>query len=174
MSALTTEDGTGKSTADSYIASDDASDYLKAIYGPEEAFANAVDSDAKDAILRRACQYIESVYGPKFSGSKLTKAQALAWPRLGATDGAFDIDSDEIPVQLGRAQAEVARRLYVGTEMRPDLERGGAVVSETIDVISIQYSDNAPAQTRFQQVEDLLGLLCVNGGSSLMVSVARS
>lgn len=187
--SLTIEDGSGKSNADSYISSADASSYLASLYGADEAFAVLADSDAKDAILRRACVYIETVYGPRFSGYQLTKAQALSWPRFGAAlingffnpspgygpmgAGGFYLASDEIPVQLGRAQAELARRINAGTDPRPDLERGGGVQSETVDVISVTYAPGASSQTRYQQIEDLLAPLLANP-SSMNVGVSRA
>lgn len=185
--ALVVESGTAAATSDSYIASDDASDYLASIYGADEAFAVMAESEAKDAILRRACAYIDQVYGERFTGYRVKASQALAWPRIGATRGrgtasapnsyysdpSWYVSANEIPVALGRAQAELARRIKAGTDPRPDLERGGQIVSETVDVISVTYSDHAASGTRFQQVEDLLAPYLENGGSRMMVGVSR-
>ena len=50
----------------------------------------------------------------------------------------------------------VAIRLLNGINMSPDLERGGKVIREKIDVIDISYSEGAPATTRFLEIDNLL------------------
>lgn len=107
--AITVEDGSGVSSAEAWadLAAHDA--WALKFHGAASDKADAV----KEAAIRRAVAYLDTL---PWKGSKSGgRAQALSWPRDGATDAAGSaIEDDEIPVELIRAQhmltwAEIAK-----------------------------------------------------------------
>src|SRR5687767_15226190 len=106
--AIIVEDGTGLSTAESYITVAYAD-----TYHTDRGQTTWTGTDAaKEAALRRALAYLDGRYGPRFNGlRKLGRDQALMWPRVGASDSeGWLIDDTVIPAELKRAQAEAALR----------------------------------------------------------------
>lgn len=124
------------------------------------------ENAAKEAALVRAGRYLN---GLRWIGDKVDRVhQAMCWPRyivpLPGSSGGIYLGyayancwpSNEIPEAVKQAQCEAALRYLAGTEMLPDLERGGQVVMERVDIITTQYASGAPAGTRFLAVEALL------------------
>lgn len=105
--ALEVEDGTGKSNAESYESVSNADTYHAARGRADWAgLAEAV----KEQALRRATDYIDMRFGPRFRGDRLSAEQALQWPRLSAYDnsGLSYSGTRVIPPQLTRACSEYA------------------------------------------------------------------
>lgn len=166
--ALTVETGSIVSGADSYISIEDADTYLVAAGNTDWEDADATD---KEVALRKACRYVDSYYRVRWKGRKIERTQPLCWPRTGVYDeDGFAIEEYTIPEELRRAQCEAALRLFQGIDLLPDLERGGRVVTEKLDVISTTYADSAPVNTSFQEIDMLLtGLLTSVPGSGLAI-----
>jgi hypothetical protein len=95
----------------------------------------------------------------------------MCWPRFGVpvadVEGAQALfpgglgyglfwGTNEIPEPVKFAQCEAALRYLTGVDMLPDLERGGRVLEQRVDVISTRYSESAPAETRFLAIEAML------------------
>lgn len=75
--ALIVEDGTGLSNAESF-----ASVAFANTYHTNRGNALWTGTDAvKEAALRKATDYIQAKYYPRWGGSRMTDAQALDWPR---------------------------------------------------------------------------------------------
>ncbi|MFU2207222.1 DnaT-like ssDNA-binding protein [Solidesulfovibrio sp. C21] len=126
---------------------------------------------AKEAALVRAMGYL---WGLSWLGAPVKYNQPLCWPRVGVPinqgctrsyyqDGFLMGQtytgywpSNEIPDAILQAQCEAALRYLAGTDMLPDLARGGQIVMKRVDIITTQYASGAPAGTRFQAVEALL------------------
>lgn len=108
--ALVVEDGTAKSTANSYasVASGDS-------YHAGHLYATAwtQEPDArKEKALIWATRLLDEWF--EWEGRKASENQAVQWPRHGARDrGGYVIDSDAIPVALRDATCELARLLLV-------------------------------------------------------------
>lgn len=131
------------------------------------------EATVKEAALVRAGRYLN---GLRWQGDKVDEVrQAMCWPRYnvpmqnasgmacagyGYAYGAGGYyaywPSNEIPEAVKQAQCEAALRYLTGTDMLPDLARGGQIVMKRVDVITTQYASNAPAGTRFLAVEALL------------------
>lgn len=163
--ALTVEDGTGKADAESYAAITDANTYHAAL--GQAAWA-ALSDAAKEQALRRATTFIDWRF--RFYGEKRTAEQALAWPRVGATDYGWLVDDATVPAKLKRAVAEAAL-LSVTEELTPNGAPEGAVLSESVDVLSVSYAPGQSGAVRFKSVEALLAGLVQ---SSNVVRVLRS
>lgn len=112
-------------------------------------------ADAKEAALTRASAYIDSRgrYQPKcgpsrslFSGVKTGgRAQALAWPRTGATDADGNaIAPDEIPSEVEQAVYEAAlRELIAPGSLLPDYVASRVVKRQKVDVIEREFAVSA-------------------------------
>lgn len=71
-------------------------------------------SDSKDQALLMATRRLEQ---ESWEGGKSDTDQALAWPRYGTVDrDGFYQDSDAIPTEIVRAQAELALALLANTD----------------------------------------------------------
>jgi hypothetical protein len=140
----------GGANSDSYGTIAEADTY-------HAAFGNAdwadLDDSVKEPALRRATQFIDSSYA--FIGSVVTSTQALQWPRTGVVVDGFSVDSATIPTAIKRAQFETALRA-VTEDLTADIEPGN-VTEETVDVITVKYSEYSNnGQKRFPAIDKLL------------------
>ena len=132
---LVKETGTGSATSNSYATAAELDQYaldrnvtLTATYGDQTQ------------LLFQAMDYIEFY---EFIGIKNSDTQALQWPRAGAVVDGYEIDSDEIPVDLVEGQMALAIAIDQGFSPMANIDRTQKKVK--VDVIEIEYSDNAAA-----------------------------
>jgi hypothetical protein len=120
---------------------------------------NAATTANKEASLRQATQYIDSRFRDRFVGYIRSQSQALEWPRSNAYDRSGRLLTGT-PDAVKAATTELAKeRILAGTSLVPSEARGGAVKREKVDVIEVEYMDNAPAGTTYRFVSDLLSLV---------------
>lgn len=149
---LIVEDGTGKQDAESYASVAFADAYHLARANSSWA---ELDNTAKEANLRKATDYIEAVYAGEWQGMRRTGVQALEWPRSGVPDLADGLIAiDVIPRRLLQASCELALKASTTVLLK---DEGQRAVEKTVGPLTIKYADDAPAATRFQMVENLLG-----------------
>lgn len=119
--ALVKEDGTGLPTANAYADASFADTY-HASRGHSAWTDASITTADKDAALVRASDHIDRVYGRRFRGRKLTKDQAMEWPRTDAfDDDGFALNgTDAVPRQLQKATAEYALRALLVGVLTPD------------------------------------------------------
>jgi hypothetical protein len=137
------------------------------------------------AALVRAGDYLN---GLQWRGRKTAQANPMCWPRcddqiyavtgfenittsIGVVDkDGFIISTSTVPAQVVSAQCEAAWALLTGVDLQPNLERGGGIKREKIDVIETEYFSGASPLTRITAIEQLLsGLL----RSSISVEMVR-
>lgn len=141
--ALVVEDGTGLTTADSYISLVDADAYLRD-YGPDGLSWFTEPAARREKFLRRAAGEMDDQH--TYRGRKLTSTQALEWPRTGGRDDRGDlIDSASVPDGVRNAQAlraaDIARRVEEGAdELVEDLDQ--SVTSRTFTFGPISETSN--------------------------------
>ena len=146
--ALVVETGSGSSTADSYASLAQFSAYcLNRGYRVED-----YDDYQREQALRLATDYIDT--HRRFKGSPSTTAQALEWPRSGATDWAGNTVTG-IPARLVRACCELAFHA-LSESLYQNLDRGGAIASESVGPISVTYREDAPTQKCWEQAQRFL------------------
>lgn len=139
---LVEEDGTGITDANTYCDQDFADEY-HTLYGNSDW--TGTDED-KETALVVACQTLDLLYYDKFKSSKyeaasLGQRQNLAWPRYQFYDQQGILRSQgEIPVELKRAQCELAVRYLNGEDMMPEPNVNNAVGAQMIKVGDIQTS----------------------------------
>ena len=140
--ALIVEDGSGLSTAESYISVADIATYLTSYKSATElAVWTALTTAEQEAAARVATQYLDSSYRGSWKGSRANEDQALAWPRYSVEDAdGWILASDELPARLEQATAEAAFRHANGDTLLADEASGENVRSESASIGSISES----------------------------------
>lgn len=155
---LIVEDGSGKSDANSYVDLAYVDNYFAV--RNNTAWAGYSIGERKSALIKGAAYIDQS----DFIGIKITADQAMQWPRHDARVDGFILDSDAIPKSLNDAQCEAALRAAAG-EIMPDIEPG-SVIEETVDVISVKYSDYSNnGVTKYPAIYRLLRKLVRSSGN---------
>ena len=144
--ALTPEDGSGLTDADSYDTLANVDAYL-ALYG---AGAGATWSALADAVkenhIRTATRYLDAQFGPaspgrRFKGVRTYQVQALAWPRARVKDAdGYVVDSsgsDSIPQALKNTMAVLAEK-SASEDLMPDQANPGSLSSKRVKVGSLE------------------------------------
>jgi len=160
--SFTVETGSGSSTANSYVSLAQAASYV-ADFGGSTAWAAASNS-VKESALIKASQFVDAKYHALWSGRRLTREQALDWPRYEAKLDVHFIPSDEIPVQLRNAVCELAIKVLDDTNLLVDeTASGGSVTEESIKVgpisISEKYAGSKTAQKQYTLAHKMLRML---------------
>jgi hypothetical protein len=186
MTLITTP---GDPAADSYVAVTDADAYFAA---RGETAWTGVDS-VKEVALRRGTSYLDNQYRGRWVGINSYQTQRLSWPRVdglrgyyrGYTQQLLDLNGwpipiDQVPQQIKDATCELALLYVKGGVLEPQLIRGNAIKSTSVqvDVIKkdIVYMDGAPVVDRYLVIEGLLrGLVTSTPGAvSGSVPLVRS
>lgn len=164
--ALVTEDGTGLSTAESYISVSDAETRLGNL--GDTTFAASTTAE-KEQALRKATNYMEQRYRMRWRGTKLLRAQALSWPRYGACVDGYDLDSDEVPADVANACADLALISLTET-LNPNLTQ--TVIREKVGPLETEYAPGSNARTHWSAVEQSLAPYLT--GAGVNVRLARA
>jgi len=167
--ALEVEDGTGKSTAESYISVADASNY-HTVRGNTAWAALATDA-LREAALRKATDFMRQVYRSRWQGYKVNEDQALDWPRYDVEVEGYAIDSDIVPTEIKNACAELALRASAA-DLNPDLTQG--VAREKVGQIEVEYDKASPQFTRYRAIDALLSPYLKAGGGGCSMGLIRS
>lgn len=134
--ALTVEDGSLVSGADSYISLEDARTYCTA------RGLSLSDEDATAEIqLRRAFDYLE-MKRASYKGSKVDSAQLTQWPRTGVIIEGVEVDSATIPTELKNAQIQYAVAINSGLDLLPSSAGTPFVVREKVGALETEYSNS--------------------------------
>jgi hypothetical protein len=165
---LVVEDGTGLSTANSYVTHAFADAYF-ANGGGVTVWTSAT-SIQRDTALRQATLYLDMIYGLRFAGLRSVSTQLLEWPRSFAYDREGTA-IEGVPLRLKQAVCEVAKRwLTDSSQLTPDIEAGTNISSESTTVGAITtsktYTGSKDLSKRFPVVDRLLQLggLVTSGG----------
>ncbi|AEP08893.1 DnaT-like ssDNA-binding protein [Micavibrio aeruginosavorus] len=141
--AFVVEDGTGLPDANSYASVAEADAYHTDRGNAAWTGSNSV----KQAALVRATDYVEQAYAGRWKGCALTEEQALSFPR----------DEAVVPAKLKQAVIQLALEA-IATDLNPTQDR--AVKREKVDVIEVEYMDNARNGKTRPAIDGLLsGLL---------------
>ena len=179
--ALIVEDGSVVAGANAFVSVSDADSY-HALRGNSD-WTNA-DDDAKAAAIVKATFYLDRL---RWKGIKTGQANPLAWPRYGddvagwnlmvlpaspymgvIDEDGYDVGTATVPDKVKQACSELALRYVQGADPEPDLERGGQIVEQKVDVITTRYAPGAPVVPVYTIVQRLLrGLLRSSSGVTL-------
>ena len=167
--AIVVEDGTGKSTAESYISVADASTYHTA--RGNTAWAALTTDALREAALRKATDYMRQAYRSRWQGYRVNEDQALDWPRYDVEVEGYAVDSDIVPTEVKNACAELALKAS-SADLNPDLTQG--VLSEQVGSISVTYDKNSPQRTRYAAIDAMLAPYLKAGGGGCSMGLIRS
>jgi len=161
--SIIVEDGTGKSTAETYISVTDADAYFLA--RGVTAWA-ALLTAAKEAALRKAADFMTQAFTSRWQGLRAYPlTQALDWPRQGVVVDNVTVLITVVPSVIQRACAELALKASSGA-LSEDLTQG--VTSETVGAISVTYDKTSNRKTKYTAVEAMLAPYLKSGGGCSM------
>jgi len=167
--ALTIEDGTIVTGAESYVSAASATTYHS-----NRGNAAWTGTDAvKEAALRKAAQYLDGHYRNRFKGQPVyPTTQPMAWPRAGVrllngpqeyygvVPSFYDVEYSgylaitTIPQRLKDAQCELAL-IALSADLAPNIAAG--IKREKVDVLETEYFASAQAGTTvYSAVNNLL------------------
>jgi len=151
--SIIVETGVGTNiAANSYVTIAETDTYFESIGVTEWTEG---DDDAKEYAVLNACLYMELL---DWKGQKALSTDPLVWPRRGVVDDdGYPVYSDTIPIQVRRAQMELALRYLQGKAPMGDISSGDGYVSrETIGPITVEYRSGYSANAKFPTVDALL------------------
>lgn len=129
--ALTIEDGSGVSGADSYASITDLTTYASS-YG----FILPTTDAEKEALLRRAALQMNLM---KWKGQRVSATQSLAWPRWDVEVDCEILPSNAIPARIQYGQMALASEIYADDLAPPEVAQG-PMVRQKVDVIEVEYA----------------------------------
>lgn len=151
MAVIIVEDGSIVADANSYV-----SEVELTVYASDRGVTLAAPADQ---LIIKSMDYIESL---DYIGEKKTQTQPLQWPRTGAYIDGFLFPDDEIPDDLKAAQMALCVSIDSGVD--PMATVGRATKKEKVDVIEVEYMDNASAVPFITSVNSSLSKLLAGGG----------
>lgn len=168
---LIVEDGTGLSTAESYISVADATAYHAA--RGNAAWAALASDTVREQLLRKATEYMVGVYRARWAGYRYSITQALDWPRAyvpipdvtwGYRKNAATVPVDEVPTAVKNACAELALRASAA-DLQEDLEQG--VIREKVGPLEVEYDKASPQRKRYAMVDAMLSAYFKTAGDAV-------
>jgi len=150
--AIIVETGSGVPNANSYVTLSYCDTYFET-----KGYTTWVngDDDLKECAIINACDYMETLM---WKGQKALSTYVLSWPRRGVYDAdGYPIYSDTIPLQVQKAQCELALRFFQNKAPLADVSSGDSyIIKEVVGPIEISYSSSHPPNVQFPEVEALL------------------
>ncbi len=168
---LIVEDGTSKSTAESYISVADTDTYYS---DRGNTTWGVLTTTQKEQALRRATDYMSSQYRIRWSGRRTTPTQALDWPRkwvyLYDVSACVPLDHDIVPIEVQRACAELALRASAADLLQDQEQK---IVEETVGPITTKWDPISFQGTRYVFVDNMIGMYMLNNGSPIVARLVR-
>lgn len=164
--SLIVETGAGLSNAESYISVADASARQVAL--GNETWSTISNAEMEEA-LRRATAFMTQSYRQRWTGQRLTPAQALDWPRYDVCVDGFYVPSDSLPADIANACADLALKAAAG-ELNADLTRG--VTRRKVGPIEVEFDRYSPQSVRYPAIA--MALAPYLKGASANASLVRA
>lgn len=171
--ALTLEDGTGVSGADSYRSQANIEAYADA-HGISRTLWDAATTAQKDAWARDGALVLDSKWHRLFPGIQTKLDQGLLWPRFDALDKeGFLRPSDTVPVEIADAQSRLTLLASNGTDIKADVATATAIEElRAASGAGIKFA--APINVvQFREVGYILEKLVMGGGKWFKVPATR-
>tara|TARA_R110000824_G_scaffold181327_1_gene362098 strand:+ start:109 stop:594 length:486 start_codon:yes stop_codon:yes gene_type:complete len=160
--AIVVEDGTGTNPlANSYVTELELTTYatdrgITVTGTPAHLLLNSMDT-------------IET---RSYQGAKTLSTQPLQWPRTGVIANGISIGINEIPADLKTAQIVTALSIDAGVD--PMGVSNPAIKKKKVDVIEIEYQDNASSKSYDPKITAYLAPFLAFGGGMSNFSVTRA
>lgn len=168
---LIVEDGTGLSTAESYISVADASAYHSSI--GNAAWAALASDTLREQLLRKATIYLKGEYHGRWTGVRYTTSQALDWPRSlspikDSPVGAY-YATNLVPQDVKNACASLALRAATAPLVSDQTRTKSSV---TVGPISTTYQEGSSTKVRYVEIDQMLSPYLRSGSG--LVRMVRS
>jgi len=124
--SLIVETGAGLTNAESYISVADTDAYWADV---GNALWDALTETEKEQALRRATRFMAWIYRVKWAGRRTAQAQALDWPRYNVLVEDLPVPSNEVPLTVRQACAELAIRAAAGPLLE-DVDTGSSQIKK--------------------------------------------
>jgi hypothetical protein len=171
------EDGTGLSTAVSYVSIADADLYHAR--RANQTWGNLTVGQKKAALVK-ATQYLIDRYRKRWQGSRVKTTQALDWPRnwvkyvdyeyltingAQVIGGFLYYPANEVPPEVKNACADLAASALT-SELYA--EQGPVVKREKVGPLETEYSEYSPQGRSFPAIDGRLAVFLTNLGTMLV------
>jgi hypothetical protein len=162
--AITVEDGSIVSGANSYVSLADARAYALA-----RGAALPVGDPEAEAIVLKAMDFLES-FDARFKGDRVERDQPLSWPRSGVVIEGWSWSSDEIPRQVLNAELALIVEINAGEDPFNPAPAATAQTRKKVGPIEVEYAN--PGQvSKVQKASPsmkLINLLLTHSGLALI------
>lgn len=162
--ALTVEDGTIVTGAQSYVSIDEANAYHTAMQNTD--WDNLADAE-KETALTLATRSVDQLYGERYMSVVRSETQKLLFPRSAFYDRHFRYVSDTtIPQALKDAVCEIAYLYATGVDIFPAENTDNTVGSYSVTLGSISESTtyrqakNIESYPNFRKVDLAIAAIC--------------
>jgi hypothetical protein len=166
--SLITEDGTGLSTAESYLSVSDADTYWS---NRSNTTWSAATTPAREAALRKATEYLDATF--RWVGTIASTTQALGWPRTGAYDHEARHLVDEVPTLVENATAELALEA-LSAELLVTVSRNDRASRVKAGSVEVEFEPGVSTQKAFDRAERMLTPIVTARVGSGSVSLVKS
>lgn len=122
-----------------------------------------------EQLLILAMDYIES---QRYKGIKRTRDQLLQWPRVDVYIDGYYFDSDDIPVELKKAQMQAA--LAIDASNSPQQNAPRKTIREKVGDLEVQYSEGSAAVVIDVKIMSFLYKLLESGFNGNNVRVGKA
>ena len=153
--AIVVENGSIVAGANSYVSEADLTAYAAS------RGVTLTTIKTTEQLLIIAMDYIESL---SYIGLKQTESQPLQWPRESVYIDTYYIDAATIPRELKNGLMATAIAVSDGAD--PLATIGRATKKEKLDVMEVEYMDNAASTAITRTINASLKKLLKDGGSS--------
>jgi len=172
------EDGTGLPLANAFIPVSFVDEYAEEM-GKADVWGVAFDSEGlplpadqlekrKQQAIIQASRWISGNF--VWKGTPCSPSQGLAFPRDAITEGAIR----QFPFVVREATASAAIRVFSGVILNKDSARGGAIKRVKAGPVEVEYADNAPTDTIYTEIENMLRDLALGlGGTEFITTAVR-
>ena len=163
MATIIVEDGSIVANANSYVTTAEFTQYcadrnitISGTYGDESE------------LLILAMDYFEQ---QPFRGIKFIETQPLQFPRSDLFIDGYLSNSSQIPELVKVAQITIAISIMVGNDPLSTVDR--AVKKEKVDVLEIEYMDNASISTVIRSIGNAMRKLVTSGSMGNNIATIR-
>lgn len=160
MATIIVEDGSIVANANSYVSEAELTTYA--------TDRGVTLTTSADVLIIQAMDYIEV---QSYKGARVSSTQELSWPRSGVYVDGVLIASNEIPKDLKLAQMATCLSINAGFNPLAVVDR--ATKREKLDVMEIEYQENANDSAYMPGINRYLNKLLVAGSGSGMVAMTR-
>lgn len=163
MATIIVEDGSIVANANSYVTTAEFTQYC----GDRNITISGTYGD-ESQLLILSMDYFEQ---QPFRGIKYFETQSLQFPRSDLYIDGYLTDSDKIPDLVKDAQITIAISIMAGNDPLSTVDR--AIKREKVDVIEIEYMDNASISTVIRSIGNAMRKLVTSGSMGNNIRTIR-